>query len=161
MKKEDCQVGMVVRFGADRFGIEHMPRGVVIKVNPKRAQVKSLDQAGKWAAGAVWRCPYGGLVPVVGGNEVSNEMTMRSFEKPDDSAVKAWSARQKAMEAKPKSLQPEDKHIMHAIYEIYQRLEDCDHRERNHLSQKINLLFRFIGREVTKVDVERWVLERA
>jgi len=161
MKKEDCQVGMVVRFGADRFGIEHMPRGVIIKINPKRAQVKSLDQAGKWPAGAVWRCPYGGLVPVVGGNEVANEMTMRSFERPDDPAVKAWSARQKAMEAKPKSLQPEDKHIMHAIYEIYQRLDDCTARERNHLSQKINLLFRFIGREVTKVDVERWILERA
>jgi hypothetical protein len=160
MKKEDCQVGMVVKFGADRFGLESMPRGVVIKVNPKRAQVKSLDQAGKWPAGAVWRCPYGGLVPVVGGHEVSNEMTMRSFEKPDDPAVKAWSARQKAMEAKPKSLQPEDKHIMHAIHEIYHRLDEVSTKERNALSNKINLLFRFIGREVSEAEVESWILER-
>lgn len=163
MKKEDFQVGMIVRFGADRFEADCMPRGVIIKVNPKRAKVKSLDRAGKWPAGAVWTCGYGGLVPVFGGNEVSNEMTMRSFERPDDPAVKAWSARQKAMAAKPKSLQPEDKHIMRAIHEIWQRLEarpEIDGKKRNELSRKINLLFRFMGREITKEEAEAWILER-
>jgi hypothetical protein len=64
------------------------------------------------------------------------------------------------MEAKPKSLQPEDKHIMHAIHEIYQRLDEVSTKERNALSNKINLLFRFIGREVSEAEVESWILER-
>jgi len=160
MKKEDFQVGMIVKFGRDRFGQENMARGVIIKVNPKKAKVKSLEQAGKWPAGSIWTCPYGGLVPVVGGSEVSNEMTMRSFEKPNDTAVKAWSARQKVMEAKPRSLKAEDKHIMRAIHEIYQSLGLCEGRRKDELSMKISLLFRVIGREIPKEEVEAWMLER-
>jgi hypothetical protein len=160
MKKEDFSVGMIVKFGADRFGHDNMARGVIIKINPKLARVKSLEQTGKWPAGAVWRCPYRSLVPVVGGSEVSNEMTMRSFQNPNDTAVKAWSARQKSMESVPKSLKAEDKHIMRAIHEIYQRLDKCGVRERNELSVKISLLFRAIGREVPKDEVEEWMLER-
>jgi len=160
MKKEDFQVGMIVKFGAERFGHDNMVRGVIIKINPKMARVKSLEKAGKWPAGSVWRCPYRNLVPVVGGSEVSNEMTMRSFETPNDTAIKAWSARQKSMESVPKSLKAEDKHIMRAIHEIYQRLDKCGVRERNELSMKISLLFRAIGREITKAEVEAWMLER-
>jgi hypothetical protein len=85
---------------------------------------------------------------------------MRSFETPNDTAVKAWSARQKSMESVPKSLKAEDKHIMRAIHEIYQRLDKCGVRERNELSAKITLLFRAIGREVPKYEVEEWMLER-
>lgn len=154
MKKEDFKVGMIVRFGRDRFGVNGMARGVIIKVNPKKAKVKSLDPAGKWPAGCIWTCPYGGLEPVVGGDEISNEMTMRSFEKPDDSAIRAWSAAQKSKKELPKTLPQEDEHIVRAIHEIYTMLEDAEGARRIELSQKIHLLFRALGREVSRDESE-------
>jgi len=159
MKKEDFQVGMIVRFGADRFGPDNMPRGVILKLNPKRAQVKALDKAGKWPAGAVWRCPYGGLVPEVASEALSNEMTMRSFEKPGDEGIKAWSGRQKKQAAAPRAIKPEDTHIVRSIHEIYERLEGgSDSRE---LYCKIHLLFRAIGREISKQEAEERCKEMA
>lgn len=156
MRKEDFKVGQMVYFGdtnreTTRFGGK-MSRGVIIKLNPKRAKVKSIDPAGRWPAGAIWTCSYSGLVPVVGGEEVSNEMTMRSFENPDDVGVKAWSAAQKNKPHLPESLSPEDEHIVRAINEIYDRIDDCTQKERNALSLKINLLFRAIGREVSREE---------
>lgn len=158
MRKEDFKVGQLVYFGdttkqTSRFKGK-MSRGVILKLNPKRAVVKSLDPAGKWPAGVEWRCGYGNLVPVVGGDEVSNEMTMRSFEKPDDPAVKAWAAAQKNKAPLPKNLSSEDEHIVRAINEIYERLDECDQKERNRLSLKINLLFRAIGREVSREEAK-------
>jgi hypothetical protein len=154
MKKEDFKVGMIVKFGRDRFGPGSMPRGVIVKINPKKAKVKSLDPAGKWPAGCIWTCPYGGLVPFVGGDEVSNEMTMRSFENPNDLGVKAWSAAQKSKPDLPDSLPAEDEHIVRAIHELYLRLEDLDGADRIGPSGKIHLLFRALGREVSREEAE-------
>lgn len=156
LKKEDFKVGQLVYFGdttkdSSRFGGK-TSRGVILKLNPKRAKVKSLDPAGKWPAGCIWTCSYGGLVPVVGGDEVSNEMTMRSFQTPEDQGVKAWSAAQKNKAALPERLSPEDEHIVRAIDEIYGRLEECEGRRRNELSFKIQLLFRALGREVSREE---------
>jgi hypothetical protein len=154
MKKEDFQVGMIVRFAADRFGPDKMPRGVIIKINPKRAKVKSLDPVGKWGLGGIWNCSYSGLVPVVGGDEVSNEMTMRSFENPDDPGIKAWSAAQKSKPDLPDSLPAEDEHIVRAIHELYLKLHDLDGADRIGPSGKIHLLFRAIGRELSREEAE-------
>jgi hypothetical protein len=159
MKKEDFKVGMIVRFARERFGANGMPRGVIIKVNPKRAKVKSLDPAGKWPAGGIWTCHYGSLEPLVGGDEISNEMTMRSFEKPDDPAIRAWSAAQKSKKELPDNLPREDEHIVRAIQEIYSLLEDAEGAKRIELSQKIHLLFRAFGREVSREESES-LLER-
>lgn len=158
MRKEDFKVGQVVYFGdtishSAKFGGK-MHRGVILKLNPKRAKLKSLDPASKWPAGVIWHCHYQFLVPLVGGDEVANEMTMRSFEKPDDPAVKAWSAAQKNKAPLPESLSPEDEHIVRAINEIYEKIDDCDQRGRNDLSLKINLLFRAIGREVSREEAK-------
>lgn len=159
MKKEDFQVGMVVRFGADRFGPGNMPRGVIVKVNPKRAKVKALDQAGKWPAGAIWTCPYRGLVPEVSSEALSNEMAMRSFERPGDDGIKAWSERQKKQAAASRAIKPEDEHIVRAIHEIYERIDSSP--ESRDLSCKIHLLFRAIGREVSRQEAEERCREMA
>lgn len=156
MKKEDFKVGQLVYFG-DTIGDSYkfggkMCRGVIIKINPKRAKVRALDPVGKWPAGCLWTCHYFTLVPVVGGDEVSNEMTMRSFEKPNDPAVKAWSAAQKNKPPLPETLAPDDEYIVRAINEIYERIDDCEQKERNELSRKIYLLFRAIGREVSREE---------
>jgi hypothetical protein len=154
MKKEDFKVGMVVKFGRDRFGAGSMPRGVIIKINPKKAKVKSLDPAGKWPAGCIWTCPYAGLVPFIGGDEISNEMTMRSFANPNDTAIKAWSAAQKLKPDLPERLSSEDEHIVRAIHELYLKLHELEGAERIVPSGKIHLLFRVLGREVSRDEAE-------
>jgi hypothetical protein len=159
MKKEDFKVGMVVRFGSDRFGIKNMPRGVIIKINPKRAKIKTIDPAGRWPAGCIWSCHYSGLFPVVEVEEVSNEMTMRSFERPNDTAIKAWSAAQKSKGELTDSLQDEDEHIVRAIYELYIKLKDSEGEARFGPSDKIHLLFRALGREVSEEEA-RTLIEK-
>lgn len=162
LTKADFRVGQLVQFGSTfsptdirRFkGV--VARGVIVKLNPKKAKVKALDPLGKWPAGAVWSCPYSTLVPVVGGAEVTNEMTMKSFETPDDTAVKAWSEAQKSNPPLPKTMPAEDEHIMRAIHEIYNDIDD--QFERHNLSRKITLLFRAIGREVSKEEAAEWCL---
>lgn len=164
MKKEDFKVGQLVYFGdttshTSKFGGK-ASRGVIIKLNPKRAKVKSIDPAGKWPAGCVWTCHYSRLVPVVGSDESINEMTMRSFEKPDDYAVKAWSAAQKNKTSLPETLSAEDEFVMRAVCEIYGKIDDVENKVRYELSSKLALLFRVLGSEVLKSDAEAWLLER-
>lgn len=164
MRKEDCKVGMLVYFGdatkTSRRFKGKASRGVILKLNPKRAKVRSLDPAGRWPAGVTWNCSYGSLVPVVGGDEVTNEMTMRSFENPGDAGIKAWSEAQKSRKTLPESLKSEDEHLMRAICEIYGKIDDVQTRERGELSMKLNLLFRAIGFEVTKTEAEAWMAGR-
>jgi len=156
LKKEDFSVGQLVYFGdtdkvTSRFGGKKS-KGVIVKLNPRRAKVKALEPAGRWPAGAVWACGYGSLVPVVGGEEISNEMTMRSFQTPDDNAIKAWSAAQKNKKPLPEKLPPEDEHLVRAVNEIYDRLDECDGGSRNELCRKIQLIFRALGREVSREE---------
>lgn len=166
LTKADFRVGQLVQFGSTvnptdirRFkGV--VARGVIVKLNPKKAKVKALDPLSKWPAGAVWSCPYGTLVPVVGGAEVTNEMTMKSFETPDDTAVKAWSAAQKSNPPLPKDMSAEDEHIMRAIHEIYLKIDEPG-EDRNELSRKITLLFRAVGREVGKEEAADWCVQTA
>lgn len=152
MKREDCKVGMIVQF-QDTFD-----RGVVLKVNPKMVRVKLLDDHRHWRAGTTLRCQYSLVAPLVSaGDEISNEMTMRSFQDPDDKGVKAWSAAQQNRGGVPTDGPPEDELIVRAILEIYSRLEDLNGRARYDLSHKINLLFRAVGHEFTREEAERFL----
>ena len=152
MKKEDCRKGMVVMFGEDNC------RGVIVKVNPKLAKVSTLDPHLGRRPGMIWRVPYLLLSPVIG-NEVGTEMAMRSFASPDDMAVKTWAGNQPKTDI-PEVLDEEDDHILQAIHALYTKLENLDGKGRIRASGKIHLLFRSIGREVSKDSVERWMLER-
>lgn len=151
MKKEDCKKGMTVQFGKD------MCRGVVIKVNPKRAVVSSLDEHKKRQAGLTWCVPYGIMWPLVGGDEIENEMAMLSFANPNGNAVKAWSEARISQKTIHSELLAEDACIMRAIHEIYTRLESTEGRARISLSEKINILFRAFGREVARNEAQEWV----
>lgn len=149
---------MLVYFGdvhraSSRFGGK-MSRGVVIKVNPKKAKVKSIDPAGRHPEGSVWSCPYSLIAPVVGGDEVEAEMTMRSFANPNDEAVKAWSAAQMSQKEMSGALLPEDEYILRAIVEIYTKIDVEKGREMVLLLEKINILFRAYGRNISKKDAE-------
>ena len=153
MKKEDCKKGMLVTFGED------LCRGVIVKLNPKRAKVTTLESHKGRMAGLTWSVPYSLMWPVVGGDEVSNQMTMTSFQKPNDPAIRAWAEAQKNRPPK-KEFVFEDASIMQAIHTIYERLEGVEGDNRRHLSEKINLLFRAIGRDISKSEAEEWMLER-
>lgn len=55
MLREQCTVGMKVYFGRENG---QSTEGVVVKVNAKKAKVKTLEARGKFPAGAVWSVPY-------------------------------------------------------------------------------------------------------
>jgi hypothetical protein len=153
VKKEDCKKGMLVIFGED------LCRGVIVKLNPKRAKITTLDSHKGRISGITWSVPYSLMWPVVGGDEISNQMTMTSFQKPNDPAIRAWSESQKNRPPK-REFVFEDASIMQAIHTIYERLEGVEGDNRRHLSEKINLLFRAIGGDVSKSEVDEWMLER-
>lgn len=117
MKKEDCRVGMVVY---DRHG---GVKGVVVKVNPKYARIRLLQEYRGSDAGSLWNMPYRILEPVVSEN-LSTEMTMRSFEQPENEGIKKFF--EKSKETSPLDF-PENSpewHIMKSICELWRRLED-------------------------------------
>lgn len=63
MERTQCQVGMTVRFG--RFNGEHT-LGVIVKLNPTKAKVRTLEQRGAGrgsAVGTEWNVPYTMLWP--------------------------------------------------------------------------------------------------
>lgn len=152
MKKEDCKKGMLVIFGEDKC------RGVIVKLNPKRAKVTTLDPHKNRMVGLTWSVPYRMMWPLVGREEVSNEMVMKSFQEPNNVAIKVWSEAQKAIRPKREYIF-EDAMIMQAIHTIYVRLEGVEGINRRELSEKINLLFRAIGRDVSKSEADEWFLE--
>jgi len=152
MRREDCKVGMIVTVG------EASVRGVVLKVNPKFAVLKMMDTHRGHLPGSKWKYRYEWLSPLVSaGDEVSNEMMMRSFQDPDNEGVKAWSSAQKKRGSVPTDGPPEDDLIVRAILEIYSRLEDLNGKARYDLSHKINLLFRAVGHEFTREEAEKFL----
>ena len=153
MKKEDCRKGLVVLFGEDNC------RGVIVKINPKMAKVSTLDSHRGKRPGLTWCVPYAMLSPVVG-TEMGTEMAMRSFASPEDAAVKTWASHQPKTDI-PERLEEEDYHILAAIHILYKKLEGIEGRDRVRTSEKIHLMFRAIGQEVSKESVEKWMLERS
>lgn len=55
MKKQDCREGMKVIFGREN-GEKTLAK--VMRCNPKRAKVKTLESRGGKAAGENWNVPY-------------------------------------------------------------------------------------------------------
>lgn len=58
MIREECRVGMVVEFGRDSG---EWTRGTIIKINPTRARVKTIEARGGGRGsfvGAEWNVPY-------------------------------------------------------------------------------------------------------
>ena len=62
MKREDCKIGMTVKFGRTRG---EQTLGEVVKMNPKKAKVRILEDRGSRSkAGEVWGVPYSLMRPV-------------------------------------------------------------------------------------------------
>lgn len=147
MLKEDCRVGMVV---------EMMPEGkkaVVVKLNPKRAQVRTIEPFREKGTGRVWNCPYSLLQPIIGGHSM---VVMKSFEQPGNRGIKTYMDSYVA-DQDLEDMDKADEHILRAIHEIYSVIDDTKGQERYKLSSKINSLFSALGREVSQRVVEDWI----
>lgn len=169
MNKAECKVGMVV---CDR---ESGNKAVVVKCNPKNAKLMFVEGE---QSGNEWRISYSFLSPVFS-ESLHTEMTMRSFEDPDNPAFKVYFSKRNGdlPEFPPGS--PEC-HIMMAICELWRKLSDenlefeCrEEMEKEGLkpgskrrpatimrdvqarySSMINNLFSAIGCEVSRSDGE-------
>lgn len=152
MIKNDCRVGMLV---------EMLPEGiraVVIKVNPKRAKVKTIDvMQGRGRGGdpgSTWSCPYSMLRPLVGEKAT---VVMKSYEQPDNPGIKTFMNREALAEMDVGDLEPHEEHIMRAICMVYDLLDDQSRNDGYKLHSKINSLFTALGREVSKDAAEKWL----
>ncbi len=54
MNRLDAHVGMLVVFGRDN----ELTRGNIMKLNPTRARVESLEQRGEHPSGTLFNVPY-------------------------------------------------------------------------------------------------------
>jgi hypothetical protein len=133
-------------------------RAVVVKLNPKRARVRTIDAAEGHDAGTIWNCPYGMLNPVVGEHTT---VMMKSFEQPDNDGIKVFMKKEQRADEPVGELDRTDEMILRAICEIYARIDDTTRNERYHLSSKINTLFTAFGREVSKDAAEEWLQNKS
>jgi len=155
MRKEDCRTNMPVVFGRPNG---EKTRGVVIKLNPKKAKVKITEDRGRRSeAGAVWGVPYSMMEP-------DGEMQARGDAV--DEVVKFVNT--KPYEPIPNIISPIDAHIVRAISQCYLELSPenltCDgelppalvRRKRAELERKLKGLFAAFGREVDELQAYEW-----
>lgn len=143
----ECKVGMVVEFGRENG---EWTRGEIIKINPSKAKVRTLESRGKSRGGfegSVWAVPYS---------------MMRIAGRPSIPAADL-----------PYPYNPfhDDNLIMEAIVDVYNRLSPelltCDgekprHQviaDRNRLEAKLRHLFAALGRPVGEGVAFQWGME--
>lgn len=154
MTKSECRVGMIVEM------IPEGTKAIVIKLNPKRARVKTIDHLGSGrgsAPGSTWNCPYLMLRPVVGEHTT---VVMKSFEQPDNQGIKVYMSAAEKADLPLEDLDTTDDLIVRAIKEIYTKIDDASGDKRYDLSHKINALFTAIGREVSQKAADEWISRR-
>lgn len=153
MLREHCAVGMRVIFGR---GNGEQTLGEIIKINPTKAKVKTLESRGNGRgsmAGTIWSVPYSLMTPE-GGCAVPQQ-------DPSDLPI-----------AYNKFIQYGDRCIMEAIVDTYNRLSPefltADGERpvsqvvalRNKLNARLRALFQALGRPVSESVAYKWDDER-
>jgi len=148
MQKTDCHVGMQVIFGRTQG---EKTVGEVVKMNPKKAKVRILENRGRRSSkGEVWGVPYELMLPNV---------PAKYEEEPQK------------IEQEPQKIEHVsiiDRHILQAIACCYADLSPenltCDgelppsqSRQRaSALNRKLRGLFQAYGREVGEFEIYEW-----
>lgn len=160
MMIHECRVGMVVEFGRQNG---EWTKGEVVKINPTKAKIKTLETRGSGrgcAVGTVWSVPYSMMRSASG---VSREDFPTAFGPPG--VVKSVSLADVPFPYNPFH---EDNLIMEAVVAIYNRLSPenltCDgekprHQvvaDRNRLERKLSHLFQALGRPVSESVAYQW-----
>lgn len=161
MDKRECRVGMVVMF---KDNVAGEAKGVVIKINPKRAKVRALDvtrsQRRVFQPGIIWGISYSLLRPAGEGPEVLNEMGMRSFADTKNPAYKEYFANQEKADRRVENLQGSSVAVMEAICSVYEDMklewERCKGVRGPVLVKRLNFLFGALGREVSEKAADEW-----
>jgi hypothetical protein len=150
MLREHCKVGMKVIFGR---GNGEQTLGEVVKVNPTKCKVKTLESRGNGRGsmvGAVWTVPYSLMAPADGTAPQDN---------PADLPL-------------PVYMPYGDARIMEAIVDCYTSLSPeyltADGERpmnqvvalRNKLNQRLHHLFQALGRPVSETVAFDWSDER-
>lgn len=159
MLRENCRQGMTVLFGRTHG---EKTLGKVVKVNPAKAKVETLENRGGGkgcAVGSTWLVPYSLMEPV--------------DEKTAQSAAPKTPPVQPVQDIKFNPFQSGcDQHIMQAILCCYAELSPenltCDGelpayrvtQKRNALAAKLRHLFAALGQEVSEEAAYRWEQER-
>lgn len=158
MLREHAQVGMKVIFGR---GNGEKTLGEIIKVNPTKAKVKTLEGRGNGrgsSVGAVWSVPYSLMTPA--GVALIDELnSMPPVHSIPDQPL-------------PVYMPYGDARIMEAIIDCYTRLSpeyltaDGERpmnevvRLRNSLNLRLSHLFKALGRPVSEDAAYKWEEER-
>jgi hypothetical protein len=167
MLREHCTVGMKVIFGR---GNGAQTLGEVVKVNPTKAKVKTLESRGNGRgsmAGAVWTVPYSLIKPAgVAFIDAVNALPPPSLDglmlKGSEDLPMAYN-----------DLMPHgDRCIMEAIVDTYNRLSPewltCDGElplsqvvlKKSQLARRLKSLFQALGRPVSESVAYQWDDER-
>jgi hypothetical protein len=165
MLREHCKVGMKVVFGR---GNGEQTLGEIVKVNPSKCKVKTLESRGNGRGsmvGAVWTVPYSLMAPAeVAFIDEANNLPRQPLE---GLMVKG----QEDLPL-PKHLPYGDKCIMYAIVSTYNDLSPewltADGERpmsqvvslRNKLNQRLRHLFQALGRPVSETVAFDWSEER-
>lgn len=157
MLKEQCQVGMTIEFGRENG---EWTKGQIVKINPKMAKVRTLEARGTGRgghAGAVWNVSYTLMRPANPSEALPVVPTVSRADEP-------FPYNQFAPY--------HDVCIMNAIADVYNRLSpewltaDGErpayqvHALRSNLQNKLNHLFKALGRPVSESVVYKWVEEK-
>lgn len=154
MQVYECHVGMTVEFGRENG---EWTKGEIIKINPKKAKVKTLESRGSGRGGftgAVWSVPYS-MMRVVGQNSVPTSHASHKMEV-----------------SYPFNEFDQNYHIMRAIVDCYYRLSpewltaDGErpvsevHRLRGALESKIFHLCKALGVQISESVAYEWDSQR-
>lgn len=163
MMIHECRVGMVVEFGRSRG---EWTKGEIVKINPAKAQVKTLEGRGSGRGsfvGALWSVPYSMMRPVA---EARPEDFPAAYGPPG--VPKSFSP---ADAPYPYNPFHEDNLIMEAVVSIYHRLSPenltCDGEkprrqvilDKNRLESKLGHLFKALGRPVSEGVAYQWSMD--
>lgn len=153
MNRDECRVGMLVDIGDESV------KAIVIKANPRRAKVRIAEsqKRGRFVVGSIWNVPYNRLVPILRDSSDHTMIVMKSFEEPENDAIKTYMKQAEKADLPIGELERQDELILEAICEIYNKIDDFKGKKRYELSSKINLLFAALGREVSKEASEEWM----
>lgn len=174
MLREECRVGMIVEFGRETG---ERTKGIVLKTNPKKAKVKTIESRGSGRGsdvGSQWGVPYS-MMTAVRDAVTETSVVMQSFAQPENPAFKAF-AQAKSVADQPINYSPFQNHaeqlILEAIHSVYTELSPewltCDgelpahavNAKRNKLSTRLNFLFKALGREISETAVWNWMEDR-
>lgn len=160
MTRDQFHVGQKVIFGRGRG---EQTLGEIVKLNPTKAKVKTLESRGNGrgaVVGAVWTVPYS-LMRDAGVSMIDTLNSMPPVNlglNPADAPVSVYGHG--------------DECIMEAIIDTYNRLSPewltCDGElsrtqvisKRNSLNAKLNHLFRALGRPVSESAAHKWAENR-